>query len=115
MGEAQALYGLTARALRFYEERGLVQACRDRFNRRYFDAKARRRLEWIARLRRSGVSLPDIQDVLDAEDARQDGAAVAAAKLEGLRRRLARELAAVEGALLELQQTSAPRQKPAVA
>jgi DNA-binding transcriptional MerR regulator len=62
------LYGFTARALRFYEEQGLIEARRDRLNARYYEPDARRRLDWIAPLRRVGVSLDEIRDVLEAED-----------------------------------------------
>ena len=71
LANAMRLYGLTARALRFYEERGLIEARRDRLNARYYDPDARRRLDWIAPLRRAGVSLEEIRDVLRAED--EDG------------------------------------------
>jgi DNA-binding transcriptional MerR regulator len=67
IGDAKALYGLSARAIRFYEEKGLISAIRDRSNARLFDAEARSRLQWIARLRRAGVSLTAIQAFLDAD------------------------------------------------
>jgi DNA-binding transcriptional MerR regulator len=71
IGEAMRLYGMTARAIRFYEEKRLVEARRDRLNRRYYDHEARERLAWIGSLRQAGLSLPDIQHVLEArEDAR---------------------------------------------
>ena len=44
MAGAMRLFGLTARALRFYEEKGLVEARRDRLNARFYDPAARRRL-----------------------------------------------------------------------
>lgn len=64
---AMQIYGVSARALRFYEERGLVEAQRDRLNCRYYDAPARQKLDWITRLRRVNVTLPDIRHVLQAE------------------------------------------------
>ena len=57
LSNAMRIFGLTARALRFYEEKGLIEAHRDRLNCRYYDATARNRLEWIARLRREGLTL----------------------------------------------------------
>jgi DNA-binding transcriptional MerR regulator len=77
MADAMQQFGLTARALRFYEEKGLLHAHRDRQNARYFDSTARRRLEWIARLRKAGLSLPAIREVLSAEDADGRGRACA--------------------------------------
>lgn len=102
MSGAMRLFGLTARALRFYEEKGLVEARRDRLNARYYDPIARQRLEWIARLRKAGVSLPDIEDVLAAD---QDGGGqeCAVRKLEVRRDALKAELGQLEDALTELQ------------
>ncbi|MFZ5719694.1 MAG: MerR family transcriptional regulator [Pseudomonadota bacterium] len=102
MASAMRLFGLTARALRFYEERGLVEARRDRLNARYYDPVARQRLEWIARLRRAGVSLPDIEDVLSAEDEDGRGRECALAKLEKRREALAAELARLDEVAAEL-------------
>lgn len=68
ISDATQLFGLTPRALRFYEERGLVEACRDRLNTRYYDVAACRRLAWIVRLRRGGVALADIREVLQLND-----------------------------------------------
>lgn len=62
------LYGLTPRAIRFYEERGLVESGRDMFNRRLYDMPARERLRAIAELRRAGLGLEEIEGVLTIED-----------------------------------------------
>jgi len=56
-------YGLTPRAVRFYEDRGLVQSGRDRFNCRKYDAQARARLEQIAAYRQAGLSIEDILEI----------------------------------------------------
>jgi len=55
------LYGLTPRAIRFYEERGLVESGRDMFNRRLYDMAARE-------LRRAGLGLEEIEGILTVED-----------------------------------------------
>lgn len=102
MSGAMRLFGLTARALRFYEEKGLVEARRDRLNARYYDPVARGRLEWIARLRKAGVSLPDIEDVLGAEE-NGSGRECAMAKLENRRDALKAELDQLDEVLTELQ------------
>ncbi len=102
MSGAMRLFGLTARALRFYEEKGLVEARRDRLNARYYDPVARGRLEWIARLRKAGVSLPDIEDVLSAEEDGR-GHECAVAKLERRRETLQAELSHLDDVLAELQ------------
>src|SRR5664279_959196 len=46
IGEMARTYGVTLRALRFYEDRGLLKPLRDGTT-RYYDAKARARLELI--------------------------------------------------------------------
>lgn len=94
--EAQALYGLTARAIRYYEERGLIAVERDKLNQRVFDSSARVRLAWIACLRRAGLSLDDIEQVLHADEAENTGARLAILKIEGRRRTLAEDLAALD-------------------
>ncbi|MFN9925892.1 MAG: MerR family transcriptional regulator [Phenylobacterium sp.] len=103
MAGAMRLFGLTARALRFYEEKGLVEARRDRLNARFYDPVARRRLEWISRLRKAGVSLPDIEDVLHAEDDDGRGRECAVRKLEQRRETLAAELERLDAALTEFR------------
>lgn len=109
LASAMRLYGLTARALRFYEEKGLIEARRDRLNARYYDPVARGRLEWIAKLRKAGLSLPDIEDVLEAqEDGR--GRDCALAKLAQRREALAREMEQLDAAIAGLQsEPTAPR------
>ena len=107
MAGAMRLFGLTARALRFYEEKGLVEARRDRLNARFYDPAARRRLEWISRLRKAGVSLPAIEEVLHAEDENR-GRDCAMRKLEQRREALQAELGRLDQALTEFKATPAP-------
>ena len=112
MAGAMRLFGLTARALRFYEEKGLVEARRDRLNARFYDPAARRRLEWISRLRKAGVSLPDIEEVLHAEDDGACGRDCAVRKLESRREALAAELGRLETALTEFKAAPAAPAAP---
>ncbi|MDB5425399.1 MAG: transcriptional regulator, MerR family [Phenylobacterium sp.] len=60
-------FGLTPRAVRFYEDRGLVQSGRDRLNCRRYDAQARLRLGQIAGYRQAGLSIEDIQEIFALE------------------------------------------------
>ena len=103
MGDAMRLFGMTARALRFYEEKGLVEARRDRLNARYFDGPARQRLAWISRLRAAGVSLPEICEVLQAEEDHGRGRQCALSKVERRRAELVAELQRVDETLASLQ------------
>ena len=54
------LFGLTARAIRHYEEWGLITAMRDRRNNRCFDERARARLGWISTLRAADLMKPEL-------------------------------------------------------
>ena len=67
MGEVSLLLNITPRAIRFYEEVGLIEPVRAPSNARLFDDKARGRLARIARLRAAGVGLRDIHDILDLD------------------------------------------------
>ncbi|MGH6965845.1 MAG: MerR family transcriptional regulator [Phenylobacterium sp.] len=113
LGEACRLFGFTPRALRLYDERGLVRAERDHLNRRYYDDAGRERLAWIAQLRRARVSLPDIRSVLEAEEAHGGGWDLALEKLQARRRALHDELARVDTEIARLgrppRQTRVPR------
>lgn len=111
MGDAMRLFGMTARALRFYEEKGLVQARRDRLNARYFDGPARQRLAWISRLRSAGVSLPEICEVLTAEEQQGRGRECALAKVETRRAQLAAELERIDETLVTLRNGEAATQR----
>ena len=96
IGEACRLFGFTPRALRLYDECGLVRAQRDQLNHRYYDDAGRERLAWIAQLRRARISLPDIRSVLEAEEAHGSGWDLALEKLQARRQNLDDELARVE-------------------
>ena len=62
-----ALTGLTQRAIRFYEERGLIAPTRDGRNQRCYGVSCHERLLLIAKLRGLGLGLADIQAVLEEE------------------------------------------------
>ncbi len=64
LGIVASRLGLTPRALRYYEDRGLIDVSRDRWNCRRYDAAAQRQVEIIARLRRCGLSIEAISEVL---------------------------------------------------
>ena len=60
--------GVTARAIRFYEAKGLI-APRRAGNTRVFDRRDRARLLLVLRGKRLGFSLAEIRDYLDLYDA----------------------------------------------
>ena len=67
IGELCDEYGVTARALRFYEDEALIAPERRGTQRLYSD-RDRARLAWILRGKRVGLSLADIKELLDLYD-----------------------------------------------
>jgi DNA-binding transcriptional MerR regulator len=61
-------FGVTARALRFYEDEGLISPRRNGLSRVY-SWRDRARLAWILRGKRVGFSLSDIREMIDLYDA----------------------------------------------
>src|ERR671921_2524162 len=60
-------FGVTARALRFYEDEGLISPQRQGLARIY-SWRDRARLAWILRGKRVGFSLSDIKEMIDLYD-----------------------------------------------
>jgi len=60
-------FGVTARALRFYEDEGLIAPQRQGLSRIY-GWRDRARLAWILRGKRVGFSLSDIREMIDLYD-----------------------------------------------
>src|SRR6188472_4819355 len=67
IGELCDEFGVTARALRFYEDEELIAPERRGTQRLYSD-RDRARLAWILRGKRVGLSLADIKELLDLYD-----------------------------------------------
>lgn len=63
-------FGSTARALRFYEDKGLLTPAR-KGQTRVYNAKDRARLKLILRGRRIGFSLQEIQEMMDLYDRKE--------------------------------------------
>ncbi len=60
-------FGVTARALRFYEDEGLINPVRRGLSRIY-TKRDRARLAWILRAKRVGFSLSEIRELIDLYD-----------------------------------------------
>ena len=60
-------FGVTARALRFYEDEGLIASTRVGLARIY-SKRDRARLAWIMRAKNVGFSLSEIRDMIDLYD-----------------------------------------------
>ena len=67
IGELCDEFGVTARALRFYEDEALISPERRGTLRLYTD-RDRARLAWILRGKRVGLSLAEIKELLDLYD-----------------------------------------------
>lgn len=67
ISELTAEFGITARALRFYEDEGLLSPVRQGLTRVY-GRRDRARLAWILRGRNVGFSLAEIRELIDLYD-----------------------------------------------
>ncbi len=67
ISDLSAEFGVTARALRFYEDEGLIAPER-RGTTRIYSHRDRARLAWILRGKRVGFSLTEIREMIDLYD-----------------------------------------------
>lgn len=82
IGEAAAAAGMTAKALRFYEQQGLlapVQRCPNGY--RDYPPETVARLQFIRRSKAAGLALAEIREILRVRDAGQAPCAHVAAQL----------------------------------
>jgi MerR family transcriptional regulator, thiopeptide resistance regulator len=68
IAEVSRRTGLSSRALRFYEARGLVKPLRSASGRRYFDAAELERLHQIIVLKATGLSLAQMQKLFSGKN-----------------------------------------------
>lgn len=104
IGDLAREFGVTLRALRFYETRGLLDPLRDGASRLY-SRRDRARLKMILMGKSVGFSLNDIKEMLDYYDLR-DGQVtqlrVAKGKCESQLSKLKRQRAELDDAITEL-------------
>jgi DNA-binding transcriptional MerR regulator len=67
IGDISRVYGLSLRALRFYEERGLLQPARRGVTRLY-DPRTRARLELILKGKQLGFTLTEIRGMIETAE-----------------------------------------------
>jgi DNA-binding transcriptional MerR regulator len=99
-------FAVTPRALRFYEDKGLLFPARDGMNRVY-STRDRARLQLILRGKRVGFSLSEIREILDLYDEKDGGAVQAARSLKKFRERieaLKQQREDIEGAIQNLEE-----------
>jgi DNA-binding transcriptional MerR regulator len=105
IGELAAEFGVTSRALRLYEEEGLLDPERDG-TRRIYNERDRVRLRLILRGKRLGWSLAEIRESFDLYDSDQGEEAQLESMLEKLvqrREMLVRQKRDVDHALEEVE------------
>lgn len=98
IGELAGAFGVTTRAIRFYEDCGILQPARAGRNRVY-TARDRARLELTLRGKRLGLKLAEIKELVDMYESKRD----TAAQLRRLLAMLARHRADLEQRLADLQ------------
>ena len=95
----------TPRALRFYEDKGLLAPARDGMNRVY-SYKDRARLQMILQGKRVGLSLAEIGEILDLYEVGDGGAQQAAKSLRKFQERivaLEQQKLDIDGAIEQLK------------
>ena len=98
-------FSCTPRALRFYEDKGLLSPARDGLNRIY-SYKDRGRLQLILRGKRLGLPLAEIREILDLYEVGDGGAQQAARSLRKFQDRiiaLEAQKVDIDNALAELK------------
>ncbi len=103
VNELAAELGITARAIRFYEAKGLLSPARDGHNGRVFGRRDRGRLLLVLRGKALGFSLDEIRGYLDLYDADP----TQRTQLHDLLGKVRARIAALEGQRQALEQTLA--------
>jgi DNA-binding transcriptional MerR regulator len=106
IGELSRIYGVTLRALRFYEQRGLLTPAR-KGAARFYDSTQKDRLQMILKGKHLGFTLTEISDLLDAEPGRPkaDGFTLDEKMVLSQLRHLEERRADLEQAICELRAT----------
>jgi DNA-binding transcriptional MerR regulator len=106
IGELSRIYGVTLRALRFYEQRGLLAPAR-KGAARFYDSTQKDRLQMILKGKHLGFTLTEISDLLETEPGRPkaDGFTLDEKMVLSQLRHLEERRADLEQAICELRAT----------
>lgn len=100
IGELAREFGLTTRAIRFYEDCGLIAPARSG-RRRVYTARDRARLTLTLRGKRLGLKLAEVKELVDMYETQRDSES----QLRRFVEVLARQRAALESRLADLRAT----------
>ena len=109
IGDLRREFGVSARTLRFYEEKGLLSPRRNGQERLY-SRRDRARLRYVLLGKRVGFSLEEVREMLDLYDlgdGQKTQLRVALTRFEDRIARLTRQRADIDGAIAELARAKA--------
>lgn len=102
IGDMARLYGVTLRALRFYEDRGLISPYRQGTS-RFYDEAAKTRLEIILKGKQLGFTLGQIAALMPADPAASTALTLRQDQVDLQLRRLERKREEIDAAIDELR------------
>ncbi|HEX8166383.1 MAG TPA: MerR family transcriptional regulator [Beijerinckiaceae bacterium] len=104
IGDLAREFGVSLRALRFYEDRGLLSPIR-LGSARIYDARQRARLELILKGKQLGFTLTEIRGLLEREERGEDAPKLrlSVKQIDDQIAHLERQKAEIEGAIAELK------------